>query len=33
MRRKLTEWTENGIIDTSIVAGEVEAVIADLAER
>ena len=32
MRRKLTEWTENGIIDTSIVAGEVEAVIADLAK-
>ena len=32
MRRKLTEWTDVGILDTSIVAGEVEAVIADIAK-
>ena len=32
MRRKLTEWTDVGILDTSIVAGEVQAVIADIAK-
>ena len=30
MRKKLTEWTEVGILDTSIVAGEMEAVIGDI---
>ena len=32
MRKKLTEWTDVGVLDSSIVAGEVEAVIADLAK-
>ena len=30
MRRKMTEWADVGILDTSIVGGEVEAVIGDI---
>ena len=30
MRKKLTEWTDVGILDSSIVAGEIEAVIGDI---
>ena len=32
MRKKMAEWADVGILDTSIVAGEVEAVIADMAK-
>jgi len=32
MRKKMAEWADVGILDTSIVAGEVEAVIADIAK-
>ena len=32
MRKKLTEWTDVGILDSSIVAGELEAVIGDIAK-
>ena len=30
MRKKLTEWTDVGVLDSSIVAGEIEAVIGDI---
>jgi len=32
MRKKLVEWSDVGILDSSIVGGEVEAVIADMAK-
>ena len=30
MRKKLTEWMDVGVLDSSIVAGEIEAVIGDI---